>query len=235
MRMHATAPLICTKMKTSSLQRNYHYHYHWKPPVQPATKMKKVVATVHEWYGNRITSITPCQCSQLKLLLRPPGPQSVIKGLPQHPGHRISDFCSQLLLQINQSISSQSWLHKSIKLHLIWWETYYELYVFNLSIKCWGNLFNNFGIWCLETLQALLVWVGYKWSRSWFRVSISCNSWLYLLSKVNIWNVNFARATAFILDTRTGVLVKVPEFLRQKMSRPEGDSNPQPSDSCRML
>ena len=46
---------------------------------------------------------------------------------------------------------------------------------------------------------------------------------------------NCARATAFIFDTRTGVLVKVSTFLRQKMSRREGDSNPQPSDSCRML
>ena len=47
----------------------------------------------------------------------------------------------------------------------------------------------------------------------------------YFLSKVNIWNVNCARATAFIFDTRTGILVKVSKFLRQKMSRPEGDSN----------
>ena len=57
----------------------------------------------------------------------------------------------------------------------------------------------------------------------------------YFLSKVNVWNVNCARATAFIFDTRTGVLVKVSKFLRQKMSRPEGNSNPQPSCSCRML
>ena len=45
----------------------------------------------------------------------------------------------------------------------------------------------------------------------------------YFLSKVNIWNANFVRATAFIFDTRTGVLVKVSKFLRHKMSRPEGD------------
>ena len=57
----------------------------------------------------------------------------------------------------------------------------------------------------------------------------------YFLNKVNIWNVNCARATAFIFDTRTGVLVKVSKFLRQKMSRPERDSKPQSSDSCRML
>ena len=45
-------------------------------------------------------------------------------------------------------------------------------------------------------------------------------------SKVNIWNDNCARATAFIFDTRTDVIVKVSKFLRHKMSRPEGDSNP---------
>ena len=35
--------------------------------------------------------------------------------------------------------------------------------------------------------------------------------------------------------TRMGVLVKVSKFLRQKMSRPEGDSNPQSLNSCQML
>ena len=35
---------------------------------------------------------------------------------------------------------------------------------------------------------------------------------LYFWSKVNIWNVNCARATAFIFDTRTGVLVKVSKL-----------------------
>ena len=54
-------------------------------------------------------------------------------------------------------------------------------------------------------------------------------------SKVNIWNVNCAQATAFIFDTWTGVLVKVSKFLRQKMSRPQRDSIPQPLDSCQML
>ena len=57
----------------------------------------------------------------------------------------------------------------------------------------------------------------------------------YFWSKVNIWYVNCARATAFIFDTWTGAVVNVSKFLRQKMSRPEGDSNPQLSDSCRML
>ena len=31
----------------------------------------------------------------------------------------------------------------------------------------------------------------------------------YFLSKVSIWNINCARGTAFIFDTRTGVLVKI--------------------------
>ena len=52
----------------------------------------------------------------------------------------------------------------------------------------------------------------------------------YFCSKVYILNVNCARATAFIFDTRTGVLVKVSTFFRQKMPRPEGDLNPQLSD-----
>ena len=52
----------------------------------------------------------------------------------------------------------------------------------------------------------------------------------YFLSKINIWYVNCARATAFIFGTRTGVLMNVSKFLRQKMSRPEGDSNPQSSE-----
>ena len=50
--------------------------------------------------------------------------------------------------------------------------------------------------------------------------------YIYFWTKVNILNVNCARATAFIFETRTGVRVKVSTFLRQKMSRPEGDSNP---------
>ena len=46
------------------------------------------------------------------------------------------------------------------------------------------------------------------------------------LNKVSIWNVNCARATAFIFDIRTDVLVKVSKYLRQKMSRPEGELEP---------
>ena len=43
------------------------------------------------------------------------------------------------------------------------------------------------------------------------------------ICKVDIWNVNCARATKFIFDTPTDVLVKVGQFLRQKMSWPEGE------------
>ena len=48
----------------------------------------------------------------------------------------------------------------------------------------------------------------------------------YFLSKVNIWNFNRARVTAFIFDSRTYVFVKVSNFFRQKMSRHEGTRTP---------
>ena len=73
------------------------------------------------------------------------------------------------------------------------------------------------------------------WARLLGRSQLSNPSDLPCWNKVNIGNVNCARATAFIFDTPTDVLVKVSKFLRQKISRPERDSNPQPSDSCRML
>ena len=44
----------------------------------------------------------------------------------------------------------------------------------------------------------------------------------YFWSKVNIWYLNCARATAFIFDTRTGVPENMSKFLRHQMSRPEG-------------
>ena len=52
------------------------------------------------------------------------------------------------------------------------------LCVLILSIRYWGNLLSNSGIWCLKTFRAPLVRVGYRWRRSWFLVSISCSSWL---------------------------------------------------------
>ena len=75
--------------------------------------------------------------------------------------------------------------------------------------------------------------------RARYLLSHVCEYWIwwyrYFLNNVSIWNVNCVQATAFIFDTRTDVLLKVTNFLRQKMSRPEGDSNPQHSDSYRML
>ena len=40
--------------------------------------------------------------------------------------------------------------------------------------------------------------------------------------KITFELLTVLRARAFIFDTRTGVVVKVSKFLRQKMSRPEG-------------
>ena len=50
----------------------------------------------------------------------------------------------------------------------------------------------------------------------------SCNAFVHANSYFwsYFWNVNCAWATAFIFDTRIGVLVKVSNFLRQKLSRP---------------
>ena len=48
----------------------------------------------------------------------------------------------------------------------------------------------------------------------------------YLWSIVNNWNVNCVRATAFIFDTRTGVLGKVSKFLRQKCLDLRGTRTP---------
>ena len=45
-------------------------------------------------------------------------------------------------------------------------------------------------------------------------------------SKIDIWNANCPRETAFISARKDVVLVKVSKLLRQNMSRPEGDSNP---------
>ena len=42
-------------------------------------------------------------------------------------------------------------------------------------------------------------------------------------------------ATAYVFDSRTDALVKVSMFLKQKLFRPEEDSNPQLADSCPML
>ena len=96
------------------------------------------------------------------------------------------------------------------------------------NISTWGGLeppifgfmANALAYWTIRTRHLLShVFEYWLW---WFR---------YFWSKVNIWNVNCARATAFIFETRTSVLVKVSNFSRQNMSRPEEDSNPQPQIS----
>ena len=104
---------------------------------------------------------------------------------------------------------------------------------------------NNF----VCTIMQQVTTIGIKWTSStifsttypiqwqkfsYFQFNYS-NGVNYIWSKTNIWNANYARATAFIFATWTDVFVKVSKLLRQKMSRPEGDSNPQPWKSCRML
>ena len=42
------------------------------------------------------------------------------------------------------------------------------------------------------------------------------------LCKVDIWNINCTQAKAFAFDSRSDVLIKVWNFLRQKISRPKG-------------
>ena len=55
--------------------------------------------------------------------------------------------------------------------------------------------------------------------------------YIYFWSKVNIWNFNCARATAFIFDTRTGVPVKVSEFWYRKCLDLRGTRTPKLSDA----
>ena len=59
----------------------------------------------------------------------------------------------------------------------------------------------------------------------WAKLSWWWTCFIYFWSKVNIWNANCARATAFIFDSRTDVLVKVSKISRQKMLRSDGDAN----------
>ena len=73
----------------------------------------------------------------------------------------------------------------------------------------------------LLTIPDVLKWLIY--SNRIFQTGMYV--YIFIWSNVNIWNANFARATAFINDTRTDVLVKLSKFLRQKMSRSEGDLN----------
>ena len=63
---------------------------------------------------------------------------------------------------------------------------------------------------------------------------ITCFGILFLAVSY-LWNINCARTTAFIVDSRTEVREKVSKYLRLIMSRPREDLNPQSSDSCWLL
>ena len=73
--------------------------------------------------------------------------------------------------------------------------------------------------------------------------SFSTHQWMFLWKCQSFWDrkcldlrtVNCVRATALIFDTWKNILVKVSKLLRQKMFRPERDSNPRSLDSCPML
>ena len=86
------------------------------------------------------------------------------------------------------------------------------------NVSIWGGLQpptfkfmpNTIAIWAIRARHLLShVFEYWLW---WHR---------YFWRKFN-WNFNCVRATSFIFDTRTGVLVKVSKSLRQKLSRPEG-------------
>ena len=97
------------------------------------------------------------------------------------------------------------------------WESVKVFETENVSTATFGFMPNALIYWAIRARHLLFYIVEYwLW---WYR---------YFRSKVNIWNVNCARATAFIFDTRKCILWKVSKFLRQKNSRPEGDSNRKP-------
>ena len=53
--------------------------------------------------------------------------------------------------------------------------------------------------------------------------------------RINFWNTNCVGARVSIFDSRTDIFVKASKCLRQKMLRPEGDSNRQHSSSYQMF
>ena len=75
-------------------------------------------------------------------------------------------------------------------------------------------------------LNALTIWA----IRARHLLSHVFEHWLwqhrYFLSKVNIWNVNCAGATASIFYTQTGVLVKVSSFWERKCLDLRGTQTP---------
>ena len=74
-------------------------------------------------------------------------------------------------------------------------------------------------MWCSSTSYWMTVMsnVLWLWVVKWFVI---------FLSKANIWNVNCARATTFIFDTQTGVLVKVSKFWDRKCLNLKGTRTP---------
>ena len=74
--------------------------------------------------------------------------------------------------------------------------------------------------------NALIIWV----IRARHLLSHVCEYWFwryrYFLSKVNIWNVDCARATAFIFDTRTMLLWKCQRFWNRKCLDLRGTRTP---------
>ena len=98
-----------------------------------------------------------------------------------------------------------------------------------------GNIFRVTGHLCGE-------FTGPRWIP--YTKPSDADLWCFLWSSpwINVWvNIGEAgelrryRAHYGAIVMRTDVLVKVSKFLRQKVSRHKGDSNPQPSDSWWML
>ena len=79
----------CDKTTITGCTGSYHFDNLQCRQWRKSKKLSLLCMSNMETRSRRITS---CQCSLLRLLLRPPGPQSMIKGLPQHPRHRITDF-----------------------------------------------------------------------------------------------------------------------------------------------
>ena len=105
------------------------------------------------------------------------------------------------------------------------------------KVRFWNNVCQELEVWFSWSKRDVR---RYSWAMT---LNLDFHGQIFLKSHIPgmvwqidmIWNVNYVRATSFIFDTRMDVLVKASMFLGQKMSQPEGDSNPQPSDLCRIL
>ena len=111
----------------------------------------------------------------------------------------------------------------------------WNLYVLFSGSHCPENLTNSHvSPHCCPSLGVTLIYRKQR-SSGFLNKKASAKmklTWWYFLSKVNIWNINCVWASALIFETQMDVFVKVTKFLRLKISRPEGDSYPQPLDSC---